>query len=74
MYTHDCVARSSDNSIFMFADDIVTVGLTSNNNEAANLDEVEGLTLVPGEKPLPECLQDQGNDCGLQEESTTTTT
>ena len=60
----------SDNSIIMLTDNIVMVGLISNNNVTAHLDKVEGL---PGEKTLSESFQDQGDDCELQEDSTTIT-
>ena len=45
LYTHDCVAKSSDNTIIKFADDTVVVGLISGNNEEAYRDEVEDLSL-----------------------------
>ena len=45
LYTHDCVARYSSNSIVKFADDTVVVGLISDNDEKAYLEEVAGLTL-----------------------------
>ncbi len=41
LYTHD-----SSTSINKFADDTVVLGLVSNNNETAHLDEVERLTSV----------------------------
>ncbi len=44
LYTHDCVSSHSSTSIIKFADDTVVLGLVSNNNEAAYLDEVERLT------------------------------
>jgi len=43
--THDCVARSSSNTNFKFADDTVLVGLISGNNEKAYLEEVANLSL-----------------------------
>ena len=45
LYTHDCVARFSSNSIIKFADDTVVVGLISENNEKAYLEEVADLSL-----------------------------
>jgi len=33
LHTHDCVARSSSNTILKFADDTVVVGLISGNDE-----------------------------------------
>ncbi len=44
LYTHDCVSSHSSTSIVTFADDTVVLGLISNNNETAYLDEVERLT------------------------------
>ncbi len=43
LYTHDCVSSHSSTSIIKFADDVV-LGLISNNDETAYLDEVERLT------------------------------
>ncbi len=44
LYTHDCVSSHSSTSIIKFADDTVVLGLISNNDETAYLDEVEKLT------------------------------
>ncbi len=44
LYTHDCVSSHSSTSIFKFADDTVILGLITNNDETAYLDEVERLT------------------------------
>ncbi len=44
LYTHDCVSSHSSTSIIKFADDTVVLGLISNNDETAYLDEVERLT------------------------------
>ncbi len=44
LYTHDCVSSHRSTSIFKFADDTVVLGLISNNDETAYLDEVERLT------------------------------
>ena len=44
LYTHDCVAKHSTNSIVKFADDTAVVGLISGNDERAYLGEVEILT------------------------------
>ncbi len=49
LYTHDCVSSHSFTSIVKFADDTVVLGLVSNNDEAAYLDEVERLTWRGGE-------------------------
>ncbi len=43
-YTHDCVSSHRSTSIIKFADDTVVLGLISNNDETAYLDEVERLT------------------------------
>ncbi len=45
LYTHDCVSSHSSTYIVKFADDTVVLGLNSNNDETAYLDEVERLTL-----------------------------
>ncbi len=44
LYTHDCVSSHYSTSIVKFADDTVVLGLISNNDETAYLDEVERLT------------------------------
>ncbi len=44
LYTHDCVSSHRSTSIIKFADDTVVLGLISNNDEIAYLDEVERLT------------------------------
>ncbi len=44
LYTHDCVSSQSSSSIVKFADDTVVLGLITNNDETAYLDEVERLT------------------------------
>ncbi len=44
LYTHDCVSSHSSTSIVKFADFTVVLGLISNNDETAYLDEVERLT------------------------------
>ncbi len=41
LYTHDCVSSHRSTSIIKFADDTVVLGLISNNDETAYLDEVE---------------------------------
>ncbi len=44
LYTDDCVSSHRSTSIIKFADDTVVLGLISNNDETAYLDEVERLT------------------------------
>ncbi len=44
LYTHDCVSSHSSTPIIKFADDTVVLGLISNNDETAYLDEVERIT------------------------------
>ena len=44
IYTHDCIASSSQTSIIKFADDTVVVGLISNNNDQAYLKQVKDIT------------------------------
>ncbi len=41
LYIHDCVSSHSSTYIVKFADDTVVLGLISNNDETAYLDEVE---------------------------------
>ncbi len=43
LYTHDCVSSHNSTSVVKFADDTVVLGLISNNDETAYLDEVERL-------------------------------
>ncbi len=52
LYTHDCVSSHSSTSIVKFADDTVVLGLISNNDETAYLDEVETYIMVPGQLSL----------------------
>ncbi len=54
LYTHDCVSSHSSTSIVKFADDTVVLGLISNNDETAYLDEVETYIMVPGQLSLSE--------------------
>ena len=44
LYTHDCAAMHNLNTIVKFADDMVVVGLITNNDERAYLQEVSDLT------------------------------
>ncbi len=44
LYTHTCMSSHSSTSIIKFADDTVVLGLISNDDETAYLDEVERLT------------------------------
>ncbi len=69
LYTHDCVSSHSSTSIIKFADDTVVLGLVSNNDEAAYLDEVERLTSWCLSLSLSEREQNQRADCRLQEET-----
>ncbi|KAK3566444.1 hypothetical protein QTP86_033288 [Hemibagrus guttatus] len=43
LYTYDCVATTNSTTITKFADDTVVVGLISDNNETAYLEEVRNL-------------------------------
>ncbi|KAK1789901.1 hypothetical protein P4O66_002203 [Electrophorus voltai] len=43
LYTYDCTATSSSNIIVKFADDTVVVGLISDNDERAYLEEIKHL-------------------------------
>ncbi len=55
LYTHDCVSSHSSTSIITCADDTVVLGLISNNDETAYLDEVrETYIMVPGQLSLSE--------------------
>ncbi len=58
LYTHDCVSSHSSTSIIKFADDTVVLGLISNNDETAYLDEVGRLASWCQDKlSLSECEQ-----------------
>ncbi|KAK1802483.1 hypothetical protein P4O66_022154 [Electrophorus voltai] len=46
LYTYDCTATSSSNTIVKFADDTVVVGLISDNDERAYLEEIKHLENV----------------------------
>ncbi|KAK3518521.1 hypothetical protein QTP70_001509 [Hemibagrus guttatus] len=43
LYTYDCVATTNSTTIIKFADNIVVVGLISDNNETAYLEEIRNL-------------------------------
>ncbi|KAK1803875.1 hypothetical protein P4O66_003817 [Electrophorus voltai] len=43
LYTYDCTATSSSNTIVKFADDTVVMGLISDNDERAYLEEIKHL-------------------------------
>jgi len=45
LYTHDCEARFSSNTIVKFADDTLVVGLIAANDEKAYLEEFANLSL-----------------------------
>ncbi|KAI5607308.1 hypothetical protein C0J50_7060 [Silurus asotus] len=52
LYTHDCKATSNSTTIIKFADDTVVVGLISNNDEMAYLQEVKNLERLCQENNL----------------------
>ncbi|KAK1784593.1 hypothetical protein P4O66_003265 [Electrophorus voltai] len=43
LYTYDCMATSSSTTIIKFADDIIAMGLISDNDERAYLEEIKHL-------------------------------
>ena len=43
LFTHDCVAMHTSNSVIKFADDTTVVGLITNNAETAYREEVRAL-------------------------------
>ncbi len=69
LYTHDCVSSHSSTSIIKFADDTVVLGLISNNNETAYLDEVERLASWCQDNCLSLNVSKTRADCGLQKET-----
>ncbi|KAI4891147.1 hypothetical protein NFI96_023786, partial [Prochilodus magdalenae] len=48
LFTHDCVARHTSNTIFKFADDTTILGLITDGDETAYRDEVSALKLQKG--------------------------
>ncbi len=64
LYSYDCVATSDSTTIIKFADDTVVVGLISDNDKRAYLQEIK--RLVSGEQPPSECQQDKGANSRLQ--------
>ncbi|KAI4876267.1 hypothetical protein NFI96_007913 [Prochilodus magdalenae] len=44
LFTHDCVARHTSNTIFQFADDTTILGLITDGDETAYRDEVSALS------------------------------
>ncbi len=70
LYTHYCVSSHSSTSIIKFADDTVVLGLISNNDETAYLDEVERLTSWCQDNCLSlNVSKNQRADCELQGET-----
>jgi hypothetical protein len=53
LFTHDCVASHTSNSIIKFADDTTVVGLVTNNDETAYRQEMRALGLWCPENNLP---------------------
>ena len=45
LFTHDCMTRNNSNTIIKFADDTTVVGLISNNDETAYMEEVRDLNV-----------------------------
>ncbi|KAI3352074.1 hypothetical protein L3Q82_020887, partial [Scortum barcoo] len=71
LFTHDCVATHSSNTIVKFADDTTVIGLITGDDETAYR-EVRGQSpdiLVPGQQPPSQHQQNKGADRGLQEEA-----
>ena len=65
LFTHVCTAMHDSNTIIKFVDDTtVVVGLITDNDETAYWEEVRNLA---GQQPLPQCAQDNGDDCEQQE-------
>jgi hypothetical protein len=59
LFTHDCVAMHTSNSI-KFVDDTTVVGLITNNDETAFRAEVRGIWSVVSEKqPLTQHQQNK---------------
>ena len=44
LFTHDCVATHSSNTIVKFADDTTVIGLITDSDETAYREEVRALT------------------------------
>ncbi|KAK1803206.1 hypothetical protein P4O66_021721, partial [Electrophorus voltai] len=67
LYTYYCAATSSSIIIVNFADDTVVMGLISDNDERAYLEEMKHLENWCQENNL--CQQDKGADRGLPQEA-----
>ena len=67
LFTHDCSARHDSNTIIEFSDALTVVGLITDNDETAYGRRSQTWPVVPGQQPHPQCDQDKGDDCGLQE-------
>ncbi|KAI3377145.1 hypothetical protein L3Q82_000343 [Scortum barcoo] len=68
LFTSDCSAIHSTNTIVKFADNTTIVGLISDNDETHYREEIQHLTqLVLKQQPCSEHQQDQGGHSGLQE-------
>jgi gmma-aminobutyric acid receptor subunit gamma/cGMP-dependent protein kinase 2 len=61
LFTHDCVAKHTSNSIIKFADDTTVIGLITNNDDTCYREEVRALGVWCQDQ------QNKGADCGLQE-------
>ncbi|KAI3364863.1 hypothetical protein L3Q82_001045 [Scortum barcoo] len=69
LFTHDCVAIHSSNTIIKFADDTTIIGLITSDNETAYREEVRALTSWCRTKPPSQRQKNKGADNGLQEEA-----
>ncbi|KAJ8351557.1 hypothetical protein SKAU_G00230330 [Synaphobranchus kaupii] len=46
LYTHDCTATFDSNTIVKFADDTAVIGLITNNDERAYLEEIASFSIA----------------------------
>ena len=68
LFTHNCGAMHTSNSLIKFADDTTVVGLITNNAETAYREEVRALGVWCQENNLStQRQQNKGDDRGLQE-------
>ena len=67
LFTHDCMATHTSNSIIKFADNTTVVGLITNNDETVYREKVRALGMWCLENHLSPKVKNKGADHGLQE-------
>ena len=58
LFTHNCAAKNKSNTIIKFTDDTTVVGLITDNDEMAYMEEVRELAVWCQDNDLSLCEQD----------------